>query len=164
MDSRNKIIAVQPGTADFAERINSLPRPLVFTNGCFDILHRGHVHYLEQARSLGQALVVGVNTDDSVKRLNKDPQRPINCLQDRMAIIASLACVDAVISFDEDTPLQLIKNIMPDHLVKGGDWPSEKIVGGDVVTAGGGKVHSLPFEFQRSTTVLIEKIRGSTPN
>lgn len=109
---------------------------------------------------MGQSLVVAVNSDESVKRLDKAPERPVNCLEDRMAVLAALACVDAVISFDADTPLQIIKNILPDHLVKGGDWPTDKIVGGDIVNANGGKVHSLPFKFQRSTTALIEKIRG----
>ena len=103
---------------------------------------------------------MGVNSDDSVRRQNKDPQRPINSLEDRMAILASLACVDAVVSFDEDTPLQLIEKILPDHLVKGGDWLPENIVGADVVNSRGGQVHSLAFKFERSTTALIDKIRG----
>lgn len=102
----------------------------MFTNGCFDILHRGHTTYLEQARNLGAALIVAVNTDASVKRLEKGSDRPINCLEDRLAVLASLACVDAVIGFDEDTPLNLIEQIMPDHLVKGGDWEIKDIVGG----------------------------------
>lgn len=159
LDSQSKIIHSLPGTDDFSRRIAALLQPLVFTNGCFDILHRGHVHYLEQARNLGKSLVVAVNSDHSVRRQNKDQRRPYNGLDDRMAILASLACVDAVVSFEEDTPLQLIEQILPDHLVKGGDWSLQDIVGADVVHMRGGKVHSLAFEFERSTTALIDKIR-----
>jgi rfaE bifunctional protein nucleotidyltransferase chain/domain len=136
-----------------------LPRPLVFTNGCFDILHRGHVTYLAQARALGAALVVGVNTDESVRRQNKAPDRPVNTLADRMAVLAALESVSLVLPFDEDTPLQLILGLRPDVLVKGGDWPPESIVGAPEVLAWGGQVHSIPFIHQRSTTALIEKIR-----
>ena len=139
--------------------IDDLPRPLVFTNGCFDILHRGHVHYLQQAANLGASLVVGLNTDDSVRRLGKDPTRPINTLDDRMAVIASLRCVDRVIAFDQDTPLELIVELHPDILVKGGDWAIADIVGGEEVFGWGGSVHSIDFEFDRSTTDLIDKIR-----
>lgn len=143
------------------EALKSLPRPLVFTNGCFDILHRGHTSYLEQARNLGAALIVALNTDESVRRQGKADDRPVNNLEDRLAVIASLQCVDAVIGFDEDTPLQLIEHILPDHLVKGGDWAVGEIVGGSVVERNGGTVHSLAFEFDRSTTKLIERIRSS---
>ncbi len=139
--------------------IDDLPRPMVFTNGCFDILHRGHVHYLQQAANLGKSLVVGLNTDDSVHRLGKDPSRPINSLDDRLAVIASLRCVDRVIAFDEDTPLELILQLRPDTLVKGGDWAIADIVGGAEVSAWGGSVYSIDFEFDRSTTDLIQKIR-----
>lgn len=142
-------------------RIAALPRPLVFTNGCFDILHRGHVTYLEQARALGNSLVVGVNTDASTKRLNKGDDRPINPLDDRLAVLAALESVSLVIPFDEDTPTELIKLCRPDHLVKGGDWPVEKIVGYELVTSYGGKVHSLPIRYRRSTTELIRRIRGA---
>jgi len=155
LNSQKKIIAPE----DLAERLSKLPRPLVFTNGCFDILHRGHTSYLEQARNIGAALIVAVNSDASVKRQNKGSDRPFNSLEDRLAVLASLACVDAVISFDQDTPLDLIRNILPDHLVKGGDWPTEKIVGGSVVELNGGQIHSLQFEFDRSTTSLVKKIR-----
>ena len=140
--------------------MRQLPRPLVFTNGCFDILHRGHTSYLEQARNLGSALIVAVNTDASVKRQNKADDRPINSVADRMAVLASLQCVDAVLSFEQDTPYELISLLKPEHLVKGGDWLPADIVGADVVEAAGGKVHSLAFQFDRSTTKLIEKIRG----
>ncbi len=140
-------------------RLASLARPLVFTNGCFDILHRGHVSYLEEAAALGQSLIVGVNSDASVRRLEKGSGRPVNPLEDRMAILAALGCVSLVIPFDEDTPLELIKMVRPDHLVKGGDWLADKIVGADVVKSYGGQVHSIPFRFQRSTTDLIQRIR-----
>ena len=145
--------------ADLAARIALLPRPLVFTNGCFDILHRGHVTYLAQARSLGGALIVAANSDDSVKRLGKGDDRPVNPLADRMALLASLECVSLVTWFDEDTPLVRILDCRPDVLVKGGDWPVEKIVGYREVTAWGGTVHSIPFIHERSTTALMEKIR-----
>ena len=143
------------------ETLKRLARPIVFTNGCFDILHRGHVTYLEQARALGASLVVGVNTDASVRRLEKGPDRPINPLDDRMALLAALESVSLVVPFDDDTPLELIKQIRPDHLVKGGDWAAEKIVGNDVVRAYGGQVHAIPFRFHRSTTDLLLRIRGS---
>lgn len=145
--------------ADLPARSAQLPRPLVFTNGCFDILHRGHVTYLAQARALGSALVVAANSDVSVKRLGKGDDRPINRLEDRMALLASLECVSLVTWFDEDTPLQRILDIRPDILVKGGDWPVEKIVGYREVLGWGGQVHSIPFIHERSTTALVEKIR-----
>nr|WP_223247599.1 D-glycero-beta-D-manno-heptose 1-phosphate adenylyltransferase [Sulfuriferula multivorans] len=137
-----------------------LPRPLVFTNGCFDILHRGHVTYLAQARALGAALIVGVNSDDSVRRQNKGADRPINCLEDRMAVLAALGSVDGVIGFDDDTPLALIQLIHPDVLVKGGDWPVEAMVGGREVLGWGGQVHSIPFLHTTSTTATLTRIRG----
>ncbi len=143
-----------------AQRAATLPRPVVFTNGCFDILHRGHVAYLEEARNLGAALIVGVNSEASAKRLNKGPGRPVNSLEDRMALLAALASVSLVVPFDDDTPLALIETIKPEHLVKGGDWPIDKIVGHDVVQGYGGKVHSIPFRFERSTSDLIGRIRG----
>ncbi|MDK9725557.1 MAG: D-glycero-beta-D-manno-heptose 1-phosphate adenylyltransferase [Sterolibacteriaceae bacterium MAG5] len=145
--------------ADLPARIGRLARPLVFTNGCFDILHRGHVTYLAQARALGAALVVAANSDASVKRLGKGDDRPINRLEDRMALLASLECVSLVTWFDEDTPLQRILDIRPDILAKGGDWPVEKIVGYREVLDWGGQVHSIPFIHERSTTALVEKIR-----
>jgi rfaE bifunctional protein nucleotidyltransferase chain/domain len=141
------------------DRITQLKRPIVFTNGCFDILHRGHIAYLEEAADLGHSLVVGVNSDESVQRLEKGTDRPINPLEDRTAILAALGCVSLVVPFDDDTPLELIKIVMPDHLVKGGDWSPENIVGADIVTASGGHVHSIPFRFQRSTTDLLNRIR-----
>jgi rfaE bifunctional protein nucleotidyltransferase chain/domain len=145
--------------ADLAARLAGLPRPLVFTNGCFDILHRGHVTYLAQARSLGAALLVAVNSDASVKRLGKGDERPVNPLADRMALLAALECVALVTWFEEDTPLERIRECRPDVLVKGGDWPLEKIVGYREVAAWGGRAHSIPFVYERSTTALMEKIR-----
>jgi len=143
------------------ERVEQLPRPLVFTNGCFDILHRGHVDYLEQARELGASLVVGANTDESVRRLEKGSDRPINPLSDRMALLASLRAVDLVVAFDDDTPLKLIEQLRPEILVKGGDWPVDRIVGAEFVTASGGTVRSIAFRFDRSTTALVERIRSA---
>ncbi|GHT96114.1 hypothetical protein FACS1894116_12720 [Betaproteobacteria bacterium] len=147
--------------ADFAVRCQRLPQPLVFSNGCFDILHRGHVTYLDQARALGAALVVALNTDASVRRLGKGEDRPLNALADRLAVVAALASVDLVTWFDEDTPLARIVEARPAILVKGGDWALEAIVGAAEVQGWGGAVHSIPFEFERSTTALVERIRGS---
>ncbi len=152
------------GPAQLAHVLDTatLARPLVFTNGCFDILHRGHVNYLERAAELGKALIVAVNSDASVRRLNKGGDRPINSLEDRAVVLAALACVDLVVPFEDDTPLSLIVRIRPDHLVKGGDWPVEDIVGAKEVLAYGGEVHSLPITFPRSTTELIRRIRGKS--
>ena len=147
--------------ADFVAAAAGLPRPLVFTNGCFDVLHRGHVTYLAQARALGASLVVAVNGDDSVRRLGKGAERPINPLADRMALLAALASVDLVTWFDEDTPLARIMECRPDVLVKGGDWRPEHIVGGKEIAAWGGKVVSITFQHERSTTALVGRIRDS---
>ena len=140
-------------------RLASLPRPLVFTNGCFDILHRGHITYLAQARALGAALLVALNSDASVQRQGKGDDRPINRLEDRLVLMAALECVDLVTWFDEDTPIARIRDAQPEVLVKGGDWPIDRIVGADEVHARGGRVVSIPFVHQRSTTALLEKIR-----
>lgn len=140
-------------------RAAALPRPLVFTNGCFDILHVGHVDYLDRAAALGTSLVVGVNSDASVRRQGKGDDRPVNPLADRMAVLAALESVSLVVAFDEDTPLRLIEQLRPEHLVKGGDWPVDAIVGADFVRAVGGRVHSIPFRHQRSTTDLLRRIR-----
>lgn len=142
-----------------SSRLATLRRPLVFTNGCFDILHRGHVTYLAQAAALGSSLIVALNTDASVRRLGKGEDRPVNALDDRLAVLASLGCVSLVTWFDEDTPLQRILDCRPDVLVKGGDWPVDRIVGASEVLGWGGKVHSIPFLHQKSTTALLEKIR-----
>jgi rfaE bifunctional protein nucleotidyltransferase chain/domain len=145
---------------EFDRWIGLLARPLVFTNGVFDILHRGHVTYLARARALGASLLVALNTDASTRRLDKEPGRPINLLEDRLALVAALASVDAVTWFDEDTPQALIAACRPEVLVKGGDWPQERIVGASEVVARGGRVVSIPFEHERSTTALLRRIRG----
>jgi len=155
LDFERKII----DPSDALRRCDTLPKPLVFTNGCFDILHRGHVTYLAQARALGASLLVALNTDESVRRLGKGADRPINPLQDRMAVIAALECVDLVSWFAEDTPLEIILRCRPDVLVKGGDWPTDKIVGAPEVLSWGGQVHSIPFVHDRSTTRLVERIK-----
>lgn len=146
--------------SELAARVVQLPRPLVFTNGCFDVLHRGHVTYLAQARALGASLIMGVNSDASVKRLGKGDDRPINQQNDRMAVLAALESVSLVALFDEDTPLNLILACKPDILVKGGDWKPENIVGSKEVLDWGGSVHSIPFLHERSTTALLKKIRS----
>ncbi len=137
-----------------------LPRPMVFTNGVFDLLHRGHVTCLAEARALGASLVVALNSDGSVKRLGKGPDRPLNPLADRLAVVAALESTSLATWFEADTPLELIVALRPDVLVKGGDWPPEQIVGAREVRGWGGSVHSIPFRFQRSTTDLIARIRA----
>jgi rfaE bifunctional protein nucleotidyltransferase chain/domain len=146
--------------APLAAAIAALPRPLVFTNGVFDLLHRGHATYLERARALGASLLVALNSDASARRLGKGEERPINPLADRMALVAALGAVDAVTWFEEDTPEALIAASRPEVLVKGGDWPVERIVGARDVLARGGRVVSIPFEHERSTTRMLERIRG----
>ncbi|MEG6550619.1 D-glycero-beta-D-manno-heptose 1-phosphate adenylyltransferase [Desulfocurvibacter africanus] len=130
---------------------------IVFTNGCYDILHPGHVDLLQRARSMGDVLVLGLNSDESVRRL-KGPTRPVNRLAERAFVLAGLECVDYIVSFDEDTPLELIKAVQPKVLIKGGDWSVENIVGRDVVEAAGGSVHSLPLLPGYSTTGLIRRL------
>ncbi len=144
-----------------AERLASLARPLVFTNGVFDILHRGHVTYLAQARALGASLLVALNSDASAKRLGKGADRPVNTLEDRMAVVAALQSVGLVTWFEEDTPLALILACRPDVLVKGGDWKPEAMVGAAEVKSWGGSVHSIPFAHERSTTAILARIRGA---
>ena len=146
---------------DALARIAALPRPLVFTNGVFDILHRGHVTYLDQARALGAALVVAVNTDASVKRLGKGDDRPVNPLADRAAVLAALGCVDLVVPFDSDTPRDLIVACAPDVLVKGGDYSAASTAGAAEVIARGGQFVAIPFAFERSTSALLRKLRGA---
>jgi rfaE bifunctional protein nucleotidyltransferase chain/domain len=147
------------GAAHVLERIAALPRPLVMTNGVFDVLHRGHVTYLDQARGLGAALVVAVNSDASVRRLGKGDDRPLNPLADRMAVLAGLEAVDLVVPFDEDTPRALIVAVLPDVLVKGGDYTAQTTAGAAEVIAAGGRFAAIPFAFERSTTALVERIR-----
>jgi D-glycero-beta-D-manno-heptose 1-phosphate adenylyltransferase len=144
---------------ELAARLAELPRPRVFTNGCFDILHRGHVTYLAEARALGASLIVGVNSDASVRRQGKGDDRPINLLENRMALLAALESVSLVTWFDADTPLDLILAIRPDVLVKGGDWAIENIVGAQEIAGWGGSVHSIPFRHHTSTTALLHRIR-----
>ena len=133
-------------------------KKIVFTNGCFDILHRGHVTYLNQARDLGDLLIVGINSDESVKRL-KGPERPVNMLEDRAYVLSALKSVDYVIPFEEDTPLNLINLIMPDILVKGGDYTIDRIIGAQEVLANGGKVEIIPFVPGKSTSAIIDTIK-----
>ena len=147
--------------AELNARLHALSRPLVFTNGVFDVLHRGHVTYLAESRALGADLILALNSDSSVKRLGKGPDRPVNPLEDRLAVAAALESVSIVTWFDEDTPLSLILKCRPDVLVKGGDWPAEKIVGAKEVLGWGGEVRSIAFQFERSTTALLSRIRKS---
>lgn len=144
---------------ELGARLKTLKRPLVFTNGVFDILHRGHVTYLAQARALGASLLVAVNSDASARKLEKGKDRPLNGLEDRAALIAALESVTLVTWFEEETPLELIRSVKPDVLVKGGDWKADAIVGAKEVKSWGGSVHSIPFAHQRSTTALLARIR-----
>lgn len=153
--SRPDLVAVRGTLRKEGKRV-------VFTNGCFDILHRGHIDYLTKAKSLGDVLVVGLNTDSSVKRL-KGPSRPIVEEEDRAAVLAALAAVDYVSLFDEDTPLELIQALIPDVLVKGGDWSLDTIVGKEVVESAGGNVQAIEFLPNRSTTNIIQKIAETLP-
>lgn len=133
-------------------------KKLVFTNGCFDIIHRGHVDYLNRAKELGDALVVALNSDESVRKL-KGEERPVVSLIDRAYVLSNLKCVDFVISFDEETPFEIISKVIPDILVKGGDWKLDQIVGRDIVEKNGGKVFSLKYVDNYSTSSLLEKIK-----
>ena len=145
---------------DLAARVAGLKRPLVFTNGVFDLLHRGHVTYLAQARALGASLLVAANSDASARGLGKGAGRPLNALEDRLAVLAALEAVTLVTWFEQETPLELILAVKPDVLVKGGDWKPEAIVGAKDVKSWGGAVHSIPLLQGRSTTSLIRRIRG----
>ena len=146
--------------AELAQRIAQLPKPVVLTNGVFDILHRGHVTYLAQARELGASLVVAANTDASVKRLGKGDDRPHNTLADRMAVLAALESVSLVVDFDEDTALEVVLEARPEIYAKGGDYDMTKIPEGQAVLAYGGRAVAIDFEHDRSTTKLVAKIRG----
>ncbi len=152
---------IEPDHTKLRKRLQSARRPIVFTNGCFDILHRGHVDYLQHAKAKGQTLVVALNTDESVRTLNKPPGRPFNPLEDRMAVMAALACVDFVTAFDESSPLTLIQQLNPEILVKGGDWSLDTIIGAGHVQANGGEVYSIPFRYPCSTTSLVGRIRDA---
>lgn len=142
------------------DSLKSEGKKIVFTNGCFDILHRGHVEYLCKSKDLGDVLVLGLNTDESVKRLGKSPERPINNQDTRAIILAALECIDYIILFNEDTPLELITFLLPDVLVKGNDYAPEKIVGYEVVTKNGGKVLTVDLVEGFSTTKLINKLKS----
>ncbi|WP_459616786.1 D-glycero-beta-D-manno-heptose 1-phosphate adenylyltransferase [Bordetella sp. 2513F-2] len=152
----SKILSRQAAAAAVAH----LPRPLVFTNGVFDILHRGHATYLDRAAQLGATLVVAVNTDASVRRLGKGSDRPLNPVEDRAALLAALQCVDLVTSFHEDTPEALIAELRPDIIVKGGDYDMARLPETRLVQSWGGSAVAIPFEFDRSTTALVRRIRA----
>ncbi len=147
--------------AELGARLAALPRPLVFTNGVFDVMHRGHAIYLAQARALGASLLVALNTDASARRLGKGPERPLNNEQDRAAMMAALGAVDLVTWFDEDTPQALIAEIRPDILVKGGDYDMGKLPEAALVASWGGRALALPFVEGYSTTALVRKIRST---
>ena len=149
--------------ADAPARLNALPRPWVFTNGVFDILHRGHVTYLAQARALGGSLVVALNSDASARRLGKGPDRPLNAEADRATMMAALEAVSLVTWFDEDTPLELITELRPDILVKGGDYDMQKLAETRVVASYGGHALAIPFVDGYSTTALVKKIKQAPP-
>jgi rfaE bifunctional protein nucleotidyltransferase chain/domain len=142
----------------FVREARAAHKRIVFTNGVFDILHTGHLRYLQAARRHGDLLIVGVNSDASVRR-NKGPGRPINPEQERAEVLAALACVDAVSIFDDDTPADIIRRVEPDVLVKGADWPADQIVGRDTVEARGGRVILEPVEQGYSTTAIVERAR-----
>jgi len=152
-------VVTRSGLVKLREGLKRAGEKVVFTNGCFDIVHRGHIEYLTKAKALGDVLFVGMNTDASVKRL-KGPTRPIVCQDDRAFVLAALRVVDYVCLFDEDTPLELIKAVVPDVLVKGSDWSIDAIVGKDIVEAAGGNVQTIDFVPNRSTTNIIRKISG----
>lgn len=142
------------------QRMSALTRPVVLTNGVFDLLHRGHVTYLAQAREQGASLVVAVNTDASVKRLGKGSERPLNSCEDRMAVLAALQCVDLVVPFDDDTAAGIVQEGRPEIYVKGGDYDVAAIPEGRLVLQYGGKVLAIPFLHERSTTKLVDRIRS----
>ena len=147
--------------AELKERVAHLPKPVVLTNGVFDILHRGHVTYLAQAREQGASLFVAVNTDASVKRLGKGDDRPINTCDDRMAILAALESISLVVPFDEDTALEVVQEAQPDVYVKGGDYDMAAIPEGKAVLAYGGRAIAIDFEHDRSTSKLLSKVRNA---
>ena len=157
--SHPRILALPPLLEKLA-KLREKGKRIVFTNGCFDILHPGHVDLLKRARALGDVLVLGLNSDDSVRRQNKGASRPVNAFEARAFVLAHLASVDFVVCFDENTPHELIAAILPDVLVKGGDWEEGAIIGGDIVKARGGRVLSLPLLEGFSTTRIEEHIRA----
>jgi D-beta-D-heptose 7-phosphate kinase/D-beta-D-heptose 1-phosphate adenosyltransferase len=159
MDTRDKVVSLDEAACRAAQA-RAVGRKVVFTNGCFDLLHAGHVRLLAQARALGDLLVLGLNSDASVRSLGKGEDRPLVPQAQRAEVAAALAAVDLVVVFDEPTPLRLIEAILPNVLVKGGDWPVKDIVGADLVLAAGGRVESLPLVEGLSTTALAARIRA----
>lgn len=157
----SKILTPEACAARIASRV--WPGPIVFTNGVFDILHRGHVTYLDEAAQLGGALIVAVNSDASARRLGKGPDRPLNVERDRAALIAALGCVTAVTIFEQDTPVEIIRQLRPDLIVKGGDYDMQTLPETKLVESWGGRAVAIPFEFARSTTALVTKIRQPQP-
>jgi D-beta-D-heptose 7-phosphate kinase/D-beta-D-heptose 1-phosphate adenosyltransferase len=153
---RAPVVSIEDAAVS-AENCRKQGKRIVFTNGCFDLLHPGHLEVLERSRKMGDCLFVGVNTDESVKRL-KGSSRPVQTLESRTAILSSLRCVDCVVPFAEDTPLELISRILPDVLVKGGDYTAEQVVGSDVVLGNGGEVAIIPLVQGYSTTLAVEKM------
>jgi rfaE bifunctional protein nucleotidyltransferase chain/domain len=160
-DRPSAALSSREQVVEIVARLRAEGRTVVFTNGVFDLLHPGHVRYLQEARALGDALIVGLNGDASVRR-NKGAARPITPEHERAEVLAALECVDAVVLFDEDTPAEIIRTVQPDILVKGADWPADQIVGRDIVERRGGRVVRVTVEEGYSTTALVQKIRGLT--
>lgn len=156
----NKILSLGSTSAEILKSLQVIEKPIVFTNGVFDILHRGHVTYLAQAKSLGKSLVVGVNSDTSVKMLGKGDDRPINSELDRMALLASLECVDLVVCFQEKTPVEIIQLIHPEMYIKGGDYEIDALEETQLVKSWGGSAFAIPFIHHRSTSEILKKIRN----
>lgn len=159
MNARFETKILTPEACEAFIRQGKWARPLVFTNGVFDLLHRGHVTYLDRAAQLGSTLIVAINSDDSARRLGKGPDRPLNQAQDRAALLAALECVTAVTFFEEDTPVDIIRRLKPDVIVKGGDYNMEALPETALVRSWGGNAVAIPFEFNRSTTALVNKMR-----
>jgi rfaE bifunctional protein nucleotidyltransferase chain/domain len=157
----SQILSLREATQRF-DRAHRGAQRLVFTNGCFDLLHPGHIQTLEASRALGDALIVGLNSDSSVRQL-KGPGRPLVCEQERAELLAALDCVDAVVLYREPTPRETIAALLPDILAKGGDWPGDQIIGREEVEAAGGRVVSIPVVPSYSTTAILQAIRGSPP-
>ncbi len=163
MDQMSDKVLTSAELVPLLDRARTQKKRIVFTNGCFDLLHVGHTRYLQAAKALGDILVVGVNSDSSVRSLNKSPDRPIVSESQRAEVLAALCCVDYVVMFSEPDPLSLITTLQPDVLVKGGDWAVERIVGRDVVERRGGTVRTIPLVPGMSTTALIQRIRSPQP-
>jgi len=157
MKNNNKVKTLE-ALCRIVSRLKGQKKRVVFTNGCFDILHYGHAKYLEDSRKLGDFLVVGLNSDSSVRVVKKDKNRPINSQRDRASVLAALSCVDYIVIFNELTPLKLIAKLKPDILVKGGDWKKQDIVGKDIVESYGGRVQTIPYLAGYSTTNIIKSI------